>query len=160
MKTKTPDYIKNTYTPTEYSQPIQNPKDHITREILYAFKEDPHIVLSQANEERKKHRQEVIKMLNDEDNYITIRYTDDNNIQGAVEEFKKKQRQAQREEKKRERMNKRNKAIETSLTAIATRKNNKGEGIRQGTSVRKTRRNYKKSYKTNRKHRKRTHRRR
>lgn len=151
----TPDYIKNTDTPTDYGQPIQNPVDPITRGALYAFEEDPNIVLAEANEERKKYKQQVKNMSNDLDNYITIKFNDEHNIEGAIKDFKQKQIEAKKDKFLKElqtRKERREKSIAKSVTL---------SGNKQGTGGRKTRRRQKKSHKTmrrHRKHRRRTHR--
>jgi hypothetical protein len=147
-----PNYINNTDTPTEYGEPIANPTDSISMGALYAFKEDPHIVLAQANEERKKYKQTTKEMANDLDNYIPIRSTDAYNIEGAVGEFKRREQQAKTTKflnQQTDRMTARNTAIEKSVAAASR----KTETLPLS-GGRKTRRRHKKSRKTMRKHRK------
>jgi hypothetical protein len=141
-------YMSLEDTPTDYGKVEYSPKDSLTKGALLSYKH-PKKGYYQAHKERNDYRKRVMDMANDVENTIIVRPYDIYGIEGAIDEFKEKEKQAKTANfinKQKTRMQNKHDIITKSITAAKSRNIAKG--------VKRTTRRHKKSRKTMRKHRK------
>jgi hypothetical protein len=147
------NYMALEDTPTDYGQVEYSPKDSLTKGALLSYIH-PKKGYYQAHKERNDYRKRVMDMANDVENTILIRPYDIYGIEGAIDEFKRKEKQDKtdnfRKKQKTRTENKYDTMVKSSTAA-------KSRNIAKG--VKRTRHKHKKIGRTTRKHRRGTHRR-
>ncbi len=140
-------------TPTDYGEVEYSPKDSLTKGALLSYIH-PKKGYYQADKERNDYRKRVMDMANDVENTILIRPYDIYGIEGAINEFKQKEKQdkiANFRNTQKTRTENKYETMSKSITAAKSRNIAKG--------VKRTRHKHKKIGTTTRKHRRGTHRR-
>jgi hypothetical protein len=144
------NYMELEDTPTNYGQVEYSPKDSLTKGALLSYKH-PKKGYYQAHKERNDYRKRLIDMADDVENTIIVRPYDIYGIEGALDEFKRKEKQekiANFRNKQKNRTENKYETMSKSYTAAKSRNIAKG--------VKRTRR---RTTKKNRKNRRKTHRR-
>ncbi len=140
-------------TPTDYGQVEYSPKDSLTKGALLSYM-DPKKGYHQAHKERNDYRKRLIDMANDIENTVIVRPYDIYGIEGAINEFKQKEKKDKIDNfrnKQKTRTENKYKAMSKSITAATAKSRNIAKGIKR------TRHRHKKIRRTMRKHRRGSH---
>jgi len=145
------NYMALENTPTDYGQVEYSPKDSLTKGALLSYKH-PKKGYYQAHKERNDYRKRLIDMADDVENTIIVRPYDIYGIEGALDEFKRKEKQEKMANFRNKQKNRTENKYETmSKSYTAAKSRNIAKGVKR-TRRRTTRKNRKNRRKTHRRH--------